>query len=163
MARRRAAARAASRAAARSGARIAPPAERNLIWALVHDVTDIEAVLEQIGPDDLTDSVAREIFTRLAAAAAEDSPAEIADGLSEAAAAAFAALRESELGEGFDRAKWIAGCVAQIRRGAIERRLAEIDGEMRLGSPDEQDALLEEKRRLTADRRALEPRKFKLF
>jgi hypothetical protein len=57
----------------------------------------------------------------------------------------------------------MSGCIAHIRAALIERRLDEIDGEIRIASPEEQDALLAEKQRLHREVVALGVRRYKSF
>ena len=57
----------------------------------------------------------------------------------------------------------MAGCLARLRAAVIERRLAQIDGEMRIAATEEQDALLAEKQRLHREVVALGVRRYKSF
>jgi hypothetical protein len=72
-------------------------------------------------------------------------------------------LLERPLLDGIDTGSLMSGCLAHIRAALIERRLDAIDGEIRIASPEEQNALLAEKQRLHREVVALGVRRYKSF
>jgi DNA primase len=151
-----------SRGAARSSARV-PASERDLVWILLHDRGQVEAAGEQVGPDDLSDPALRDILRVLLAADPSVPSSELAAELVPESVPLFQDLLERPLMDGIDTGSLMSGCIAHIRAALIERRLDEIDGEIRIASPEEQDALLAEKQRLHREVVALGVRRYKSF
>ena len=141
----------------------APAAERDLIWLLLHDRAHVETAGEQIGPDDITDPALREILRALLAADPSLPTSELATGLDEEHLAVLEALLARPFADELDADRMLSGCIARLRAAVIERRLGEIDGELRIAQPEEQDGLLAEKQRLYREVVALGVRRYKSF
>jgi DNA primase len=149
-------------AAPRSGTR-APASERDLVWILLHDRAQVEAAGEQVGPDDLSDPSLRDILRAIIAADPSLPSSELAVELAPESVPLYQELLERPLLDGIDTGSLMSGCLAHIRAALIERRLDAIDGEIRIASPEEQDALLAEKQRLHREVVALGVRRYKSF
>ncbi|HJU88344.1 MAG TPA: DNA primase [Gemmatimonadaceae bacterium] len=120
--------------------------EREIIWVLVHERSRVEGIAEQIGADDLTDPLSREIYSLLLESESDD----VLDptGLSDAAAALLVEMQERQMGEGFDIDSALRDGVARIRGTSIEERLAEIDDVLMLADDAQKNALISEKMKL---------------
>jgi hypothetical protein len=132
-----------------------PPSERALLRILLHDRGQVEMVAEQIGPEHFTDAAAADIFRALLATDADAPLAQVAEQLSMDSVPLFQELQEDSIGEGFDAQSELKGSIARVRVAPIERRLREIDAEMRIAQGAEMDQLISEKHRLRAEKVAL--------
>ena len=141
----------------------APAAERDLVWLLLHDRAQVEPAGEQVGPDDLTDPALRDILRVLLAADPARPTGELAAELGPESVPVFEGLLERPLSDELDAGRLLSGCLARLRGAVLERRLNEIDGEIRIASPEEQDALFAEKQRLHREVIALGVRRYKSF
>lgn len=141
----------------------APAAERELVWLLLHDRAHVETAGEQVGPDDITDPALRDILRALLGADPELPAADLAGELDPESLPTLETLLERPLSDELDAGRLLSGCLARVRAAVIERRMNEIDGELRIASPAEQDALLAEKQRLQKEVVALGVRRYKSF
>ena len=155
--------RAPERPARARASSAAPSAERELIWILLHDRNQVEAAGEQVGPDDLADAAMRDILRVLLAADPARPSEELAAEVEAESLGTLTELLERPLSDDFDVGQLMSGCLARLRAAVIERRLTQIDGEMRIAAPEEQDVLLAEKQRLHREVVALGVRRYKSF
>jgi DNA primase len=127
--------------------------EREILRVLVHERARVEGIAEQIGSDDLTDPLSREIYALLL----HSEPDEPLDpsGLSDGAAALLAELQERPIREGFDVESALRDGVSRVRGTTIEERLAEIDDVITLADDAQKDALISEKVKLNRSLREL--------
>jgi DNA primase len=140
-----------------------PGIERSLVRILLHDRSHMEQVAEHIGPDELRDPALRDIYRALLSVSPDDSIEVVAGRLEPESADLFSLLQREPIGEGEEVQRSLAGSIARIRRTAVQRKMDEITRAMRIASPDEQDVLISEKRRLMDDLAALGGGTFKSF
>ncbi|MGH7621924.1 MAG: hypothetical protein ACREMU_06255, partial [Gemmatimonadaceae bacterium] len=140
-----------------------PGIERSLVRILLHDRSHVEQVAEHIGPEELRDPGLRDIYRALLAVSPEDSLEVVASRLEPESADLFSLLQREPIGEGEEVQRSLAGSIARIRRTAVQRKMDEITRAIRIASPEEQDVLMVEKRRLMDDLAALGGGSFKSF
>jgi DNA primase len=117
----------------------APGIERSLVRILLHDRSHVE----QVAPDDSLEVVAERL---------EPESEEL-----------FAELQREPIGEGEEVQRSLAGSITRIRRTVVQRKMDEITRAIRIATPEEQDVLISEKRRLMDDLAALGGGSFKSF
>lgn len=140
-----------------------PGIERSLVRILLHDRSHVEQVAEHIGPDELRDRGLRDIYRALLSVSPDDSLEVVAGRLEPESADLFGVLQREPIGEGEEVQRSLAGSIARIRRTAVQRKMDEITRAIRIASPEEQDVLIIEKRRLMDDLSALGGGSFKSF
>ncbi len=140
-----------------------PGIERSLVRILLHDRSHVEQVAEHIGPDELRDPALRDIYRALLSVPPDDSIEVVASRLEPESADLFSLLQREPIGEGEEVQGSLAGSIARIRRTAVQRKMDEITRAIRIASPEEQDVLISEKRRLMDDLAALGGGSFKSF
>jgi len=140
-----------------------PGIERSLVRILLHDRSHVEHVAEHIGPEELRDPALQDIYRALLAVSPEASLELVAARLQPDSEEVFTELQREPIGEGEEVQRTLAGSIARIRRGAVQRKMDEITRAMRIATPAEQDVLISEKRRLMDDLAALGGGSFKSF
>lgn len=141
----------------------APGIERSLVRILLHDRSHVEQVAEHIGPEELRDPALRDIYRALLSVLPEDSLEIVAAQLEPESEDLFAELQREPIGEGEEVQRSLEGSITRIRRTVVQRKMDEITRAMRIASPEEQDVLISEKRRLMDDLAALGGGSFKSF
>ena len=139
------------------------PIERQLIRVVLHDRPSLEAVTEQLGPEDFDDPAFRDIYRAILAAPAGASAADVASKLQPDSIEVLAELQETPLGEGLNYQAIVEGGIAKLRGLGIRRRLGEIEREMAIASEEEKNRLISEKNRLNRELTALGGGTFKSF
>jgi DNA primase len=140
-----------------------PGIERLLVRILLHDRSHVERVAEHIGPDELRDPALRDIYRALLSVPPDDSIEVVASRLEPESADLFSLLQREPIGEGEEVQKSLAASITRIRRTAVQRKMDEITRAMGIATPEEQDVLISEKRRLNDDLAALGGGSFKSF
>ena len=140
-----------------------PGIERLLVRILLHDRSHVEQVAEHIGPDELRDPALRDIYRALLSVPPDDSIEVVASRLEPESAELFSLLQREPIGEGEEVQKSLAASINRIRRTAVQRKMDEITRAMGIATPEEQDVLISEKRRLNDDLAALGGGSFKSF
>ena len=147
--------RRAPQAAGGSAAAELPRVEEELLWVLLHQRSHVEEVGEQLGPEDLTHPVLKDIFHHLLELDPDAASAELAERVSEESRDALRRLLEKEIALDYDIDATRRDAVRRIQLAGIERQMAQVDREMTIASGEQQDELLMRKNRLAADWRAL--------
>lgn len=137
--------------------------ERDLVKILLQHRSNVEAVGEQIGPDDLHDPALRAIFAAVLAAPADSSLEGVAASVHEGARALLQELLAEPLGEGFDVARTIAASVNKIRGAPLQRELDELQRQLSIATESEKDAIIAEMRRKKQEKAALGLRRYRGF
>jgi hypothetical protein len=140
-----------------------PGIERLLVRILLHDRSHVEQVAEHIGPDELRDPALRDIYRALLSVPPDDSIEVVASRLEPESADLFSLLQREPIGEGEEVQKSLAASITRIRSTAVQRKMDEITRAMGIATPEEQDVLISEKRRLNDDLAALGGGSFKSF
>jgi hypothetical protein len=123
----------------------------------------VEQVAEHIGPEELRDSALRDIYRALLSVSPDDSLELVASQLEPDSEELFAELQREPIGEGEEVQRTLQGSITRIRRTAVQQKMDEITRAIRIASPEEQDVLISEKRRLMDDLAALGGGSFKSF
>ena len=140
-----------------------PGIERSLVRILLHDRSHVEQVAEQVGPEELRDLALRDIYRALLSVSSDESLELVAAQLEPESEELFAELQREPIGEGEEVQRTLQGSITRIRRTAVQRKMDEITRAIRIASPEEQDVLISEKRRLMDDLAALGGGSFKSF
>jgi DNA primase len=138
----------------RNGGERTSPAERELTRVLLHRPGYLEQVIERVGADSFRDPELRQIFSAMVEHGAEAGFDVLAAALPGDAVVVMQDLLDEAGGlEHADEA--VAGSLAAIHKGDLARRMEEIDALMPLAGNDEKDTLIQEKRQLVEELRAL--------
>lgn len=130
-------------------------AERELVRMLLHQRRFADVAAERVGAEMFADPVYRAIFTELTTRDHEAPVDEIAAGLDEEGTEVLQELM-NEYG-GMDRAEEaIEGSIKSLIAREVSERLDDLDRLIPVAG-DRQDELLEEKRKIAAEMRALKP------
>jgi DNA primase len=125
----------------------AATAERELIRILLHNRHLVEGVAERVGGDSFRQAQHRRIYETLIAGGAEQSILELADALESEDSVLLEELLEEKGGLEYPE-RLVEDCLRRLQARDIDGRLREIDRELPLASPAEQDSLIREKQRL---------------
>ena len=137
-------------------------AERELVRVMLHDRRYVEPIAERIGADNFLDPIYREIFSELVTLGPEATIGEIAGSFDEEAIGVLEELMAEQ--GGLDRSNEIVdGSLGALESRRLDERLAEIDREMPLATPDEKDDLIREKEQLRREIQALGRPRYKSF
>jgi DNA primase len=137
--------------------------ERDLVRILLQHRSNVEAVGEQIGPDDLHDHALRAIYSAILAAPSEAPLEEVVATVPESARALLDELMAEPLGEGFDVTSALSGSVNRIRGAPLQRELVELRRQLSIASDAEKDAIIAEMERKRRELSALGIRRYKGF
>jgi len=137
--------------------------ERDLVRILLQHRSNVEAVGEQVGPDDLHDPDLRAIYAAILAAPPDSSLDEVVATVPESARAALQALIAEPLGEGFDVTSALSGSVNRIRGAPLQRELVELRRQLSIATEAEKDAIIAEMERKRRELSALGIRRYKGF
>jgi DNA primase len=128
--------------------------EWELVRVMLHRPAYVEFIAERVGPQDLHDPALRAIYARLAATPGERSLEEIAAGLDEDSSAVLETLLAED--GGLDTAdRTVNDCLAALQLQRLRAEIQEIDRQLPLATPDEQDGLMVRKKQLTEESRSL--------
>jgi DNA primase len=137
-------------------------AERELVRVMLHDRRYIEPIAERIGSESFVDPVYRTIFTELVTLGPDATIGEIAGSFDEETIGVLEELMAE--GGGLDRAnELVDGSLSALESRRVDERLAEIDREMPLATPDEKDDLIREKEQLRRQMQVLGRLRYKSF
>jgi DNA primase len=146
--------------------RAADPAfqhERDLVRILLQHRANVEAVGEQVGPDDFHDPSLGVIYAAVLAAPTDSSIEELAAAVPERARMLLQELLAEPFGEGFDVTSAISGSVNRIRGAPLQRELVELRRQLSIASDVEKDAIIAEMGRKRRELSALGIRRYKGF
>lgn len=137
-------------------------AEREVARVLLHQRRYVETAAERVGADSFVDGAYRAIFHVLTTHDPDAPLDELAASLDDETTQVMQELLDEH--GGLDRAEEVldASINALSSRG-IATRMAEIDRELPLASSEQQDQLIQEKRRLQAELQALGRQRWKAF
>jgi DNA primase len=128
--------------------------EWELVRVMLHRPAYVEFIAERVGPQDLHDPALRAIYARLAATLGERGVEEIAAGLDEDASTVLEALLAED--GGLDTAdRTVNDCLAALQLQRLRAEIQEIDRQLPLATPEEQDELMVRKKQLTEESRSL--------
>jgi DNA primase len=137
-------------------------AERELVRVMLHDRRYVEPIAERVGAESFDDPVYRAIFTELVTLGPDATIGEIAGSFDEETIGILEEL-VAERG-GLERSnELVEGSLSALESRRVDERLAEIDREMPLATPDEKDDLIREKEQLRREMQALGRPRFKSF
>jgi DNA primase len=134
-------------------------AERELVRAMLHTRSQVEAIAERIGPDAFKHPVYRKIFSALLEHGEEASLDELANDL-DADALDEAQEMLSESRENIDMQRTIDDSITQLHVIEMEHRLSEIDDLIPIASETEKETLQKEKQQLVMQMRASGKQRF---
>ncbi len=137
--------------------------EREMVKILLQHRSNIEAVGEQVGPDDLNDPALRAIYRAMLAAPQECSIEELAAELQPGVRDLLQELAAEPFGEGFDAARALAGSIDRIRGVPLQRELDDLQRQLGIASETEKDAIIAEMYRKQKEKAALGLRRYKGF
>jgi hypothetical protein len=137
--------------------------ERDLVRILIQHRSNVEAVGEQVGPDDIHDPVLRAIYAALLATPPESSLDEVAAAVPESARVLLQELVAEPLGEGFVVTSALSGSVNRIRGAPLQRELVELRRQLSIATDAEKDAIIAEMDRKRRELSALGIRRYKGF
>lgn len=137
-------------------------AERELVRMLLHQRQFVEWTAERVDVDSFLDPTYQRLYSELITRGPEVTVEELAASVDPETAEVLQQLL-SEPG-GLDRAEeTVTGSVNSIRAREADLRLSDIDRELAVAPPEEQDRLIQEKRRLMSDIQALGSPRWKGF
>jgi hypothetical protein len=129
---------------------------------MLHDRRYVEPIAERVGAESFDDPVYRAIFTELVTLGPDATIGEIAGSFDEETIGILEEL-VAERG-GLERSnELVEGSLSALESRRVDERLAEIDREMPLATPDEKDDLIREKEQLRREMQALGRPRFKSF
>ncbi len=137
--------------------------ERDLVRILLQHRSNVEAVGEQVGPDDLHDHALRAIYAAILAAPQEVSLEEAVATVPESARSLLDELMAEPLGDGFDVTSALSGSVNRIRGAPLQRELVELRRQLSIASDAEKDTIIAEMERKRRELSALGIRRYKGF
>jgi DNA primase len=140
----------------------AETAERELIRILLHHRHLVEGVAERVGGDSFRHAQHRRIYETLIAGGSEQSILELAEALEPEDNELLEELLEEKGGLEYPE-RLVEDCLRRLHARDIDVRLREIDRELPLASPAEQDALIREKQRLREEIAGLGVGRWKSF
>lgn len=137
-------------------------AERELVRAMLHQRSQVEAIAERIGPDSFHNPLYRQIFSALLEHGEEATMDELSNDLDpDSLDEAQEMLSDAE--GIMDMQRTIDDSITQLHVVEMERRLKEIDGLLPLASEKEKEGLEQEKQQLVVQMRASGKMRFKAF
>ena len=137
-------------------------AERELVRMLLHQRQFVEWTAERVDVDSFLDPTYQRLYSELITRGPDVTVEELAGAVDPETAEVLQQLL-SEPG-GLDRAEeTVTGSVNSIQAREADLRLSEIDRELATAPPEEQDRLIQEKRRLMSDIQALGSPRWKGF
>jgi DNA primase len=137
--------------------------ERDLVRILLQHRSNVEAVGEQVGPDDFHHPELRAIYAAILAAPPESSVDEVAAAVPESARVLLQEMIAEPLGEGFDVTSALSGSVNRIRGAPLQRELVELRRQLSIATDAEKDAIIAEMDRKRRELSALGIRRYKGF
>jgi DNA primase len=137
-------------------------AERELVRMLLHQRQFVEWTAERVDVESFLDPTYQRLYSELITRGPDVTVEELAGAVDPETAEVLQQLL-SEPG-GLDRAEeTVTGSVNSIQAREADLRLSEIDRELATAPPEEQDRLIQEKRRLMSDIQALGSPRWKGF
>jgi DNA primase len=137
-------------------------AERELVRMLLHQRQFVESAAERVDLASFTDPLLQRIYSELITRGPDVSLEELFSALDDESAILLQQLL-AENG-GLERAEeTVTGSINAIQARELDRQLQEIDRQLPLAEPEEQDRLIARKGRLTTELRALKASRWKGF
>ena len=137
--------------------------ERDLVRILLQHRSHVEAVGEQVGPDDLRHPTLRDIYAAILATPPDASLDDIAARTPEDARPLLAELLDDPFGEGFNVTSALTGSVNRIRGAPLQREVDDLKRQLSIASDPEKDAIIREIDRKRQELSALGIRRYRGF